>query len=85
MVRIGRISTRMTLLKPFKMLIISGGKCGTSHGSVGSVLWGFNMLLELLETERKKSRPEDAPFQETLHASWGNRDKYDQEADNCSM
>src|SRR5947207_6183509 len=43
------------------------------------------MLLALLETERKKSRPDDAPFQKALDASWGKLDKYYQETDKCPV
>jgi hypothetical protein len=75
----------MKLLKPFKMLTILGEERGTLHGSVSSVLWGFDMLLELLETERKKSRPEDAPFQKALDASWEKLDKYYTATDKCPV
>src|SRR5436190_16828405 len=81
----GDIETIMTLLKPFKILTILGEERGTLHGSVSSILWGFDMLLEMLETERKKSRPEDVPFQKALDASWGKLDKYYQETDKCPV
>ena len=61
------IETMMTLLKPFKMLTILGEERGTLYGSVSSILWGFDMLLDLLETERKKIRPENASFQKILN------------------
>ncbi len=66
------IETMMTLLKPFKMLTILGEERGTLYGSVSSILWGFDMLLDLLETERKKTRPEDAPFQRPWMHPGGN-------------
>lgn len=75
----------MRLLKPFKMLTILGEECGTLYGSVGSILWGFDMLLEMLEKEREKSRPSDAPFQKALDASWGKLNKYYNLTDKSSV
>lgn len=40
------IESIMDLLKPFKKLTILGEECGTLYGSMDSVLWGFEMLLE---------------------------------------
>ena len=42
------------LLKPFRLLTKMGQEKNTPLGSIGSVLWGFNMLLEVLEKTRKK-------------------------------
>jgi len=42
------------LLKPFKILTKIGQEKNTPLGSIGSVLWGFDMLLEVLEKTRKK-------------------------------
>ena len=70
------IESIMDLLKPFKKLTILGEERGTLYGSVGSILWGFEMLLGLLENERQKSRPSDAPFQKALDASWAKLNKY---------
>ena len=42
------------LLKPFKILTKLGQEKNTPLGSIGSVLWGFDMLLEVLEKTRKK-------------------------------
>ena len=42
------------LLKPFKILTKIGQEKNTPLGSIGSVLWGFDMLLDVLEKTRKK-------------------------------
>ena len=42
------------LLKPFKILTKMGQEKNTPLGSIGSVLWGFHMLLEVLEKTREK-------------------------------
>src|SRR5271170_5969474 len=42
------------LLKPFKILTKIGQEKNMPLGSIGSVLWGFDMLLEVLEKTRKK-------------------------------
>ncbi len=42
------------LLKPFKKLTMMGQEKNTTLGSIGSVLWGFDMLLEVLEKTREK-------------------------------
>jgi len=42
------------LLKPFKLLTKVGQEKNTPLGSIGSVLWGFDMLLEVLEKTREK-------------------------------
>src|SRR5947207_4321334 len=42
------------LLKPFRLLTKMGQEKNTPLGSIGSVLWGFDMLLEVLEKTREK-------------------------------
>ena len=46
------------LLKPFKILTKMGQEKNTPLGSIGSVLWGFDMLLEVLEKTRQKYKIE---------------------------
>jgi len=46
------------LLKPFKILMKMGQEKNTPLGSIGSVLWGFDMLLEVLEKTRQKYKIE---------------------------
>jgi len=75
----------LRLLEPFKMLTILGEERGTLYGSVSSTLWGFDMLLGMLEEERRKSRSKDAPFQKALDASWGKLDKYYTLTDKCPV
>ena len=76
------------LLKPFKMLTMIGQEKNTLHGSIGSILWGMNMLLTVLEDARKKSsdkRAIDSPFQIALDHAWGILNKYYLETDKCQM
>ena len=75
----------LRLLEPFKKLTVLGEERGTLYGSVGSVLWGFDILLEKLEKERKKSRPSDAPYQKALDASWAKLCKYYELTDESSV
>ena len=75
----------MGLLKPFKYLTMLGQQKGMSFGSIGSILWGFDMLLTLLEKARKKSRPADTPFQAALDHAWGLLDKYYKETDKSGV
>jgi len=37
------------LLKPFKMLTMLGQEKNSLYGSIGSILWGMDMLLTVLE------------------------------------
>jgi len=71
----------MELLALFKWLTMLGQQRGARFGSVGSILWGFDMLLTLLEKARKKSRPADTPFQAAPDHAWNLLDKYYKETD----
>jgi hypothetical protein len=42
------------ILAPFKQLTKMGQEKNTDLGSIGSVLWGFDILLEVLEKARKE-------------------------------
>jgi len=66
----------LQLLEPFKKLTILGEERGTLYGSVNSTLWGMDMLLKLLENEKKKSRPSETSFRVTLKTVWKKLDKY---------
>src|SRR5271156_5054913 len=46
------------LLKPFKILTKMGQEKNTPLGSIGAVLWGFDILLEVLEQTREKYKIE---------------------------
>ena len=58
-------------MKPFKILTKIGQEKNTPLGSIGSVLWGFDMLLEVFEKTRKKynieKRDEKNPDQKQSH------------------
>ena len=64
----------MELLDPFHYLTLLGEKRGTQFGSVGSILWGMDVLLDRLEKARKMSR--DTPFQEAIDSAWAVLKKY---------
>jgi len=42
------------LLQPFRLLTKMGQEKNTPLGSIGSVLWGFDMLLKVLEDTKTK-------------------------------
>src|SRR5579859_1375816 len=46
------------LLKPFKILMKMGQEKNSPLSSIGSVLWGFDMLLDVLEKTREKYKIE---------------------------
>ena len=56
----------MRLLKSFKKLIILREKRGTLYELMESILWGFDMLLDMLEKEKAKSRSLNASFRKAL-------------------
>src|SRR5437773_966595 len=64
----------MELLEPFHYLTLLGENRGTQFGSIGSILWGMDLLLEMLENARKKSR--NTPFQSAVNSAWGVLKKY---------
>ena len=75
-------------MKPFKMLTMIGQEKDSLHGSIGSILWGMDMLLTVLEEARKKGSDIyalDSPFQIALNYTWGILNKYYSETDKCRM
>ena len=79
------IEIMMILLKSFKILIILREKYEILYESINSILWKFDILLNLLETERKKIRSENASFQKILNIFWGKLNKYYQKINKCLM
>ena len=70
------------------MLTMIGQEKDSLHGSIGSILWGMNMLLTVLKEARKKGsdiRALDSPFQIVLNYTWGILNKYYSETDKCRM
>src|SRR5438046_10173409 len=61
----------LQLLEPFKKLTILREECGTLYESINSTLWGMDMLLKLLENEKKKSRPSETSFRATFKTEIG--------------
>jgi hypothetical protein len=58
------------LLKLFRLLTKMGQEKNTPLGSIGSVLWGFDMLLEVLEKTREKyniEKPDEKKNQKLSH------------------
>ena len=64
----------MELLNPFHYLTLLGEKRSTQFRSIGSILWGTDMLLDMLEKARQKSR--DTPFQEVVDSGRAVLKKY---------
>ena len=60
----------MELLAPFKWLTMLGEERGSLYGSIATTLWGMDMLLEMLETARTKSKPNNLQFQGSLDLAW---------------
>ena len=70
------------------MLTVIGQEKDSLHGSIGSILWGMDMLLTVLEEARKKGSDIyalDSPFQIALNYTWGILNKYYSETDKCRM
>ena len=59
----------LQLLEFFKKLIILKEEHGILYESINSTLWGMNMLLALLENEKKKSRSSKTSFRAELKAT----------------
>src|SRR5436305_9128747 len=66
----------MELLKPFKYLTMVRQEKGTDLGSIGTVLPGMDILLEILEKARGVTRSKDSPFQQAVDAAWRLLTKY---------
>ena len=76
------------LLKPFKMVTMIGQEKNSLYGSIGSILWGMDLLLSVLEEARRKSaevRTPDVPFQAALDHAWSILNKYYEETNECRM
>ena len=66
----------LQLLEFFKKLTILREKYEILYESINSTLWEMNMLLALLENEKKKSKSSETSFQAALKAIWKKFDKY---------
>ena len=71
----------LTLLEPFKIVTMLGQERGTRYGSVATVLWGMDILLDLLEKAKTLARPNDSGFKKAINLSWKLLDKYYQLTD----
>jgi hypothetical protein len=47
-----------------------GENRGVKYGSIGTTLWGMDMLLEMLEKARKNSPPNGRAFQSAIDQAW---------------
>lgn len=56
------LAAMMELLKPFKLVTMMGQEKGTRFGSIASVLWGFDFLMNQLEKARRKAGSEESQF-----------------------
>ena len=66
----------LQLLKSFKKLIILREEYEILYKSINSTLWEINILLALLENEKKKNRFSKISFQVILKVIWKKLDKY---------
>ena len=71
----------LTLLEPFKIVTMLGQERGTRYGSVATILWGIDILLDLLEKAKTLARPNDSGFKKAINLSWKLLDKYYQLTD----
>ena len=71
----------LTLLEPFKIVTMLGQERGTRYGSVATILWGMDILLDLLEKAKTLARPNDSGFKKAINLSWKLLDKYYQLTD----
>ena len=68
-------------LQPFKIVTMLGQERGTRYGSVATILWGMDILLDLLEKAKTLARPNDSGFKKAINLSWKLLDKYYQLTD----
>src|SRR5436190_7393986 len=59
----------LTLLEPFKIVTMLGQERGTRYGSVTTILWGIDILLDLLEKAKTLARPNDSGFKKAINLS----------------
>ena len=71
----------LTLLEPFKIVTMLGQERGMRYGSVVTILWGMDILLDLLEKAKTLARPNDSGFKKAINLSWKLLDKYYQLTD----
>src|SRR5436305_4713572 len=66
------------ILRPFQWLTEYGQQKNTASGSIGGVLWGFDVLLSKLEDAREKYRKEKRTghFGTCIEHCWKVLDKY---------
>ena len=67
------------ILAPFKQLTKMGQERNTDLGSIGSVLWGFDILLEVLEKARREfitKENKNSHLATCIDHSWHLFDKY---------
>ncbi len=75
----------VTLLEPFKIVTMLGQQKGTTYGSIGSTLWGFDYLLAKLEKCEKDCKRSDTGFRTAVNLSWKLLTKYYKETDKCPV
>ena len=56
----------MMMLKSFKFLTMLRENRGVKYGSIGTTLWGMDILLEMLEKARERSPPNNAAFRNAI-------------------
>jgi hypothetical protein len=66
------LDTVLKLLKPFETISKLGQSRGTTYGTLSSVLWGFDALMNMLEKgiEATKQRSEESGFVDAMNEAW---------------
>ena len=58
---------------------------GSQYGSIATTLWGMDILLEMLENARTKSKPNDIEFQDTIDLAWTLLQRYYSKTDDSPV
>ena len=80
----GDLESLKKMLEPFKVATILGQGRNIEHGSITFSLVAYEMLLSLLEKEKKKIRPSESTYTTRLENAWKKLDKYYQRTDDTA-
>ena len=80
----GDLEALKKMLEPFKVTTILGQGQNAEYGSIPFSLVAYEMLLSVLETEKKKIRPNESTYTYRLEKAWAKLDKYYQRTDDTA-
>jgi len=80
----GDLEALKKMLEPFKVASILGQGRNTEHGSITFSLVEYDMLLSILEKEKKKVWPSESTYTSRLENAWMKLDKYYQRTDDTA-